>query len=127
MRECAIFCSCSWRAIVLQVCQKRSLTRMNFGRTKKNNSLLNNVLNTLRMKLVRLSRPYTCFAYFLRLLLKHGADAEIQVSPNTNTSTPACQHILLSQLNGKLQSPSLLPHDKKTITFHAKTEELFQC
>ena len=122
---CAVSCSCSWRVIVTQVCQECSLTCTILGRTKKNNSLLNNFLNTLRMNLVRLSRPYTCFAYSLQLLLKHDADAGIQVSPNTNTSTAVYQYILLSQCNGKPHAPSLLPFEKKTITFHAKTEGSF--
>jgi len=75
------------------------------------------------MNLVRLSRPYICFAYSLRILPKHDADAEIQVSPNTNIGIHIRQHALLSQLNGKLSSTFFYPFDKKTITFHAKTEE----
>lgn len=65
-----------------------ALSLAQFGKTKKNNSLLINFLNTLRMKLVRLSRPYTCFAYFTRLLPTLDADAEIQVRSNHNISTP---------------------------------------
>jgi hypothetical protein len=104
-----------------------SLALRNFWKDEENNSLLNYFLNTLRMNLVRLSRPYTCFAYSLRILPKHDADAEIQVSPNDNMNTLVYHHTLSSHPNGKLPSnlhPLAATDDYKI--FYAKPEENFQ-